>query len=114
MAARLVGHGLRASRRAVEQSLGQCEGPTLRRLRDLDRDLGRVWPLTVENRALLGQFIALHIVRTPAFGLYLRLVTEDAITDERGRGRVPPESFDAVAQMFRGPRMHANALLVPD
>jgi hypothetical protein len=55
--------------------------------------------------------MALHIVRTPAFGLFLGLVTEDAIINERRRGRVPPESFDAVASFFRGPRMHAHALL---
>jgi hypothetical protein len=91
----------------VETSFNQCESPALRSLRALDKD----WALTAESRALLAQFIAIHVVRTPAFGTFVRGTTEAAIDDFRDRGTIAPESFDGAADLFRRPRMHANTLL---
>lgn len=91
----------------VERSLSVCEDATLRMLRTLDRRL----PLASPDRAELAQFIAIHIVRTGAFRVFLRGVTDEAIEDFRAQERLAPEAFHAAAQIFRGDRMHADALL---
>lgn len=65
----------------------------------------------LSDRAELAQFIAIHIVRTGAFRVFLRGVTDEAIEDFREEERLAPETFRAAAQTFRGDRMHADALL---
>jgi hypothetical protein len=91
----------------VERSLSVCEDAALRLLRTLDRR----WPLASTDRAQLAQFIAIHIVRTGSFRVFLRRVTDEAIEDSRQRERPAPEAFHAAAQIFRGDCMHASALL---
>jgi hypothetical protein len=95
----------------VEESLGQCENPALRSLRDLDRSFDQHWPLSRKARALLAQFIAIHIVRTPAFGAFLRRTTEEIINEQRTLRRAKPEELREAARKFRGARGHANTLL---
>ncbi len=92
---------------AIEKSLNQCESPALRDLGKIDK----LWPLSSAHRVLVGQFIAIHVVRTPAFGIFLRMVTEQSIEDESVRAHVPAEHLHLAAELFRGERMHANALL---
>lgn len=91
----------------VERSLPVCEDAVLRMLRRLDSR----WPLASSDRAQLAQSISIHIVRTGAFRVFLRGVTEEAIDDARRQERLAPREFRAAAQIFRGYRMHANALL---
>jgi len=91
----------------VEESLCLCEDAALRMLRTLDRR----WPLGAADRAQLAQFIAIHIVRTGPFRMFLRRVTDEAIEDAREQQGLAPEAFHVAAQIFRGDRMHANALL---
>lgn len=92
---------------AIEKSLSQCEGPALAYLRTLDRR----WPVERDAKAVIAQFIAIHVVRTPAFGVLLRDTAEAAIADERARGRIKPEDFEEAAKVFRGERIHAHSLL---
>ncbi len=95
----------------VEESLGQCEDPALRSLRDLDRSFDQHWPLSNKTRALLAQFIAIHVVRTPGFGAFLRRTTEEIINEQRTLGRASPEEIRDAARKFRADRGHANTLL---
>jgi hypothetical protein len=75
------------------------------------RTLGQRWPLTPSDRAQLAQFVAVHIVRTGAFRAFLERVTDEAIKDSRHEERLGTEQVRAAAKIFRGDRMHANALL---
>jgi hypothetical protein len=55
--------------REVEMLFSTVESDALRLLADLQDH----WPLTKrDDRAALGQFLAIHIVRMPSFGGYLR------------------------------------------
>lgn len=92
---------------AMESSMTRCEDRALRALRKLDR----VWPLEGEHRAMLAEFIVLHIVRTPAFRVFLRSVSEEAINSGEFRSRVKSEDRAQATRHFRGDRMHAATLL---
>jgi hypothetical protein len=91
----------------VEDSFGQCETRAVQKLRDIkDR-----WPVNRDDRADVAQFVAIHIVRTPSFGVLLRRTSDEAITAEAARERLAPEAFAAAAKLLKGPRMQASALL---
>jgi Protein of unknown function (DUF4238) len=76
------------------------------------RDLQARWPLTRDDRVTLGQFVAIHIVRTPSFAGWLRQLgakTAGEVLAEEDR--LDEEQTAQMEEMFRGDRMHARTLL---
>lgn len=78
-------------------------------------DIQGRWPLTGEQRAALGQFLALHIVRLPAYGGFTRMLGEHAarqtIADGVVEYKLDPEEAAVYAEALRDERMHVNGLV---
>jgi hypothetical protein len=95
----------------VEQAFNRVEDPVLRMLRNLPE----CWPLSTEDRAALAQFVAVHVIRTPAFGAFLRSVGNRAlpksvreIAEKHG---LPEEKVAVVTEGMKGQRNHVRTLL---
>jgi hypothetical protein len=96
---------------AVESRLGKTEDRVLRVLRGLPGN----WPLSMQDRAEVAQFLAIHVIRLPAFGAFVRLRGEEAIRDviaaEASRGRATPQELNAAAALLRSQEHHVNTLM---
>ncbi len=97
--------------REVEQAFEKCENPALHMLRDIPR----CWPLVGTDRAVLAQFLAIHVIRTPAYGAFVRRAgvraRESAIRDVAAKHGLPEDDVAAAAEMLRGQRSHVRTLL---
>lgn len=98
--------------RQVEEAFNKCENPVLRMLRDLSRH----WPLATADRAALAQFLAIHVIRTPAFGAFMRGVgeraREEAIRDvAEQHGLSEDEIAAAGSKLLRSQHNHVLTLL---
>ncbi len=95
----------------VEQAFNKVENPVLRMLRSLPEH----WPLSAEGRAALAQFVAVHVIRTPAFGAFARQAGDRALAGSvreiAEKHRVPEERVAAIAQEMKGQRNHVRTLL---
>jgi hypothetical protein len=95
----------------VEQAFNKVENPVLRMLRNLPER----WPLSTQDRGALAQFIAVHVIRTPAFGAFARRAGDRALEGSvheiaKKRG-VPEKRVAAIAQVMKGQRNHVRLLL---
>ncbi len=93
--------------REVEEAFNKCENPALRALRKLSER----WPLETPERALLAQFLAIHVIRTPAFSVFARRSGVESVRDVAQRHRLAPDEVAAATEWIMGPHMHANALI---
>jgi len=93
--------------REVEESFGRNESAALRTMRKVSER----WPPVGPNRAHLAGFMAIHIVRTPAYGSFVRSLGEEAIREQIEASDFSPAVRAAATDEFRGPRMHATTLL---
>ena len=90
------------------------EGAEKRAL-DVLTELPSRWPLTGDDRGLLAEFLAIHIVRMPSFGGYIRQIGEQANRETIAEG-APKHGFDdaqaaVYAELLRSDRIHADGLL---
>jgi hypothetical protein len=78
-------------------------------------DIHDRWPLKAQNRAALGRFLALHIVRLPAYGGFNRMLSERALRATIAEGieefRLTPEQAETYAETLRDETMHVSALV---
>jgi hypothetical protein len=78
-------------------------------------DIQGRWPLTAGGRAALGQFLALHIVRLPAYGGFTRMLGERATRQTMADGvteyQLNPEQAAMYAEVLRGENMHVTTLV---
>ena len=97
--------------REVEQALNKCESPVLRMLRNIPER----WPLSTDDRAALAQFLAIHIIRTPAFGAFARSAgdraLEASVREVAEQHGIPEDELAAAAQVMTSQRHHVRTLL---
>jgi hypothetical protein len=97
--------------REAEQAFSKCENPVLRMLRKLPQR----WPLSTADRAGLAQFLAIHVIRTPAYGAFVRRAgkraRENAIRDAVEQHGLTAEQMAAADERLRGQRYHVRTLL---
>jgi hypothetical protein len=97
--------------REVEQAFNKCEDPVLRMLRNIPQR----WPLSTEDRAALAQFVAIHVIRTPAFGAFARRAgdraLEASVREVAEKHGIPADQLAAAAQGMKGQRHHVHTLL---
>jgi hypothetical protein len=95
----------------VESLFGSVESDALGALRRLP---GR-WPLDVDSRAAIAQFIAIHMVRMPAFMASIRQLGEEAtreiVNKESPRGRLDAQGLALIEGRLRSEDTHMNSLL---
>jgi hypothetical protein len=75
------------------------------------RRLSEQWPLDTPDRAALAEFLVIHIIRTPAFGVFARRSGLRAVRDVAQRHGLTPDQVAAATRRAMGPHKHANALL---
>jgi uncharacterized protein DUF4238 len=98
--------------REVEEAFDKCENPVLQMLRDLPRR----WPLATTDRAAVAQFLAIHVIRTPAYGAFVRRAgkhaREDAVRDVAAQhGLMEDEISTRATEILSGQRNHVRTLL---
>jgi Protein of unknown function (DUF4238) len=97
--------------REVEQAFSMTESAALRILRRLDDR----WPLSKEDRGVLAEFVAIHVIRTPAFGAFARFTSgqalDEAVREQAARHEVAEDELAAAAQAMRSQRFHVATLL---
>lgn len=93
--------------REMEAAFDQCENPTLRTL----QTIAEQWPLDLPVRALVAQFLAIHVIRTPAFGIFARRVGVGSLQEVAQQHQMTPSEIAAANAWVTGPHMHANMLL---
>jgi hypothetical protein len=95
----------------VEQAFNKVENPVLQMLRKLPER----WPLSTEDRGALAQFVAVHVIRTPAFGAFVRGVGNRALPESvrevAEKHGLPEEKVAAVAEVMKDQGNHVRALL---
>lgn len=73
------------------------------------------WPLVDEDRLTLGRFVSLHIVRTPAFGKWLRALgnktAKEVLAEAAVKHELDEEQLAPYAERLASPHMHAQTLL---
>ena len=73
------------------------------------------WPLTDEDRVTLARFVSLHIVRTPAFGEWLRALgnktAKEVLAEAAVKHELDEEQLTPYAERLASPHMHAQTLL---
>jgi hypothetical protein len=79
------------------------------------RDLRAAWPLTGNNRGVLAEFMAIHIVRMPSFVGHLRKLGEAANRATIAEG-APKHGLDEAqaaiySELLRSDRIHVDGLL---
>jgi hypothetical protein len=82
--------------RAIEQAFQPTESAGISRLRRLPTD----WPVSRGDRALLGEFIAAQVVRSPSFRARATAVGEEVIREETQR-LIPSPELDREIRAFR-------------
>lgn len=95
-----------ALNRACEEACGrlECVMPAL--LAEVEQR----WPLAVEDRAVLAQFVALHIVRTQGFADWFAWERENSLEEFRDRF-TKREGFDVFRREMRTDRQRALKIL---
>ena len=95
----------------VEPLFGSIESDALRLLQNLKAR----WPLGGKDRAVLGQFPPIHMVRMPSLGGHMSLLGERSAKETLAEGAAQyelDEEQDAeVAAYLRDPGVHVNDLL---
>ncbi len=95
----------------VEQAFNKVENPVLRMLRNLPER----WPLSTADRGALAQFVAVHVIRTPAFGAFARQAgdraLESSVREVAARHDIDENELAAAAQVMKGQRHHVRTLL---
>jgi hypothetical protein len=95
----------------VERAFSKTENLALRLLRKLEE----CWPLCTEDRGLLAEFVAVHVVRTPAFGAFVRSsgarALDKAVREQAEQHGVSEDEVVAMAQGMRSQRYHVETLL---
>ncbi|MFZ1154424.1 MAG: DUF4238 domain-containing protein [Solirubrobacteraceae bacterium] len=95
----------------IEAAFCKLESFALNVINDIQ---GR-WPLTGNQRAALGRFLALHIVRLPAYGGFTRMLGEYAarqtIADGVVEYQMDPEEAAVYAEALRDESVHVNSLV---
>jgi hypothetical protein len=103
--------GPQALAQNVERFLARNESDALALLTNLKSR----WPLTDEDRVALGRFVSLHIVRTPAFGEWLRTLgnrtAKEILAEAAVKHDLNEEQLAPYAERLASPRMHAQTLL---
>ncbi|HST34942.1 MAG TPA: DUF4238 domain-containing protein [Solirubrobacteraceae bacterium] len=94
----------------MEAWLGKEEDRAL----DVLSDLGSLWPLRGDDRGALGIFMAIHVVRTPAYGGLIRQMgaraDEEILTENATELGLSPEEVEVYAELLRGDDIHAHTL----
>jgi hypothetical protein len=95
----------------VEQAFSKTENFALRLLRKLvDR-----WPLSTDDRGLLAEFVAMHVIRTPAFSAFVRSsggrALDEAVREQSEQHGVSEDELAAMARGMRSQRYHVETLL---
>ncbi len=95
----------------VEAKLGKGESAALNILRQLEAR----WPLRGQDRLIVATFLAIHMVRLPAFGGFMRQVGERANRAVVAEGAVTYDLDEqqqaAIAEELRREVHHVRALL---
>lgn len=95
----------------VERAFSKTENGALRLL----RKLGERWPLSTDDRGLLAEFVAMHVIRTPAFGAFVRSsggrALDKAVHEQAEQHGVSEDELAAAAQGMRSQRYHVETLL---
>jgi Protein of unknown function (DUF4238) len=95
----------------IEAGLSKLESHGLNVIEDLQAR----WPLSGADRAALGRFLALHIVRLPAYGGFARMVGDRAVRRTIAEGaaeyQLAPEQAAFYAEGLRSERVHVNGLM---
>jgi hypothetical protein len=103
--------GPQALAEKVETFLARIESDALALLANLKSR----WPLMDEDRVALGRFVSLHIVRTPAFGKWLRALgnktANEVLAEAAVKHDLDEEQLAPYAERFASPHMHAHTLL---
>ncbi len=97
--------------REMEEKFQRAEKLAL----DVLADLPSRWPLKGDDRGLLTELLAIHIVRMPAFSGYSRQLGEQANRETMAEG-APKHGLDEAqaavyAELLRSDRVHADSLL---
>ncbi len=79
------------------------------------QELRAAWPLTGDDRGVLAELMAIHIVRMPSFGGHLRRLGEAAnratIAEGASKHGLDDAQAAIYAELLRSDRMHADGLL---
>jgi hypothetical protein len=94
----------------MEAWLGKQEDRAL----DVLSDLISRWPLRGDDRGALAIFMAIHVVRTPAYGGLIRHLgaraDEEILAENAAELGLTPEEAEVYAELLRGDDVHANTL----
>lgn len=93
--------------RGVEEAFNKCETPALRILQSISKR----WPLNTPDRALLAEFLAIHVIRTLSFGAFARRSGLRAVRDVALQHDLGPDQISVATRRAMGPDMHVQALL---
>jgi len=97
--------------REIEAGFSKLESFALNVINDIEAR----WPLTSDDRAALGRFLALHIVRLPAFGGFMRMLGERAtrqtMADAAAEYQLDPAEAAAYAEVLCGDSIHVKTLV---
>jgi hypothetical protein len=97
--------------REMEDAFNNCEEPAVALLRELD-DAPNVAGLDVDQRGLLAEFMAIHIVRLPAFGrMARRLAVESARETLVRHGAFSEANLRRAVDALQAPRQHNETLI---
>jgi hypothetical protein len=95
----------------VEAKLGKGESAALKILRQFETR----WPLGGQDRLIVATFLAIHMVRLPAFGWFMRQIGERANRDVVAESAVTYDLDEqqqaVIAEEFRREIHHVRALL---
>jgi Protein of unknown function (DUF4238) len=82
---------------------------------DVLAELPDRWPLTGADRGVLGEFLAIHIVRQPSYGGLIRQMGERAnrevLAEHHASEGLDPRQSAWLADWLSGERVHADTLL---
>jgi hypothetical protein len=95
----------------LEQAFNRCETPALDLLRGLDNSR-RTDTLTGDERALISEFMALHVVRLPGFRRLIASATEDAVREVLSQNpRAGRRERQEAARVFGSTDSQADAMV---
>jgi hypothetical protein len=94
----------------MEDWLGKEEDRALDVLSNLDAR----WPPRSDDRGALAIFMAIHVVRTPAYGALIRQMgaraDREVVAESAADLGLTPEEAEAYVELLRGDDVHANTL----
>jgi hypothetical protein len=95
----------------MEDAFNRCEDPAMELLKQLDAE-PNVAALSSDQRGLLAEFMAIHIVRLPAFGrMARRLAVESARETLIRYGVFSEASLQRAVRSLHEPRQHNETLI---